>query len=101
MYNQGNISLTYHNGTLVVEYKSSSGNNITKLKPSYKVETTSGDDGREQLESSTVKYKGEVKPSCEGYIAFANNKQEPFEFSEENKEIVWIGPDARDKWIRG
>ena len=99
MYNEGNISITYDNGTLVVEYKSSSGNNITKFN--YKVEFTSRDDGREQLESSTVKYKGEVKPSCEGYIAFANNKQEPFEFSEENKEIAWIGPDARDKWIRG
>ena len=99
MYNEGNISITYDNGTLVVEYKSSSGNSITKLN--YKVEITSRDDGREQLESSTVKYKGEVKPSCEGYIAFANNKQEPFEFSEENKEIAWIGPDARDKWIRG
>ena len=101
MYNQGNINLTYNNGNLDVEYKNSSGNNITKLKPSHKREITSGDDGREQLENSTVKYKGEVEPSCEGYIIFADNKQETFKFSEENKEIVWTGPDARAKWIRG
>ena len=101
MYNQGNINLTYHNGNLDVEFKNSSGDNITKLKPSHKPEITSGDDGREELENSTVKYKGEVKPSCEGYIIFADNKQETFEFSEENKEIVWAGPDARAKWIRG
>ena len=101
MYNQGNINLTYHNGILSVECKNSSSNNITKLKLSHKVGITSGDDRLVQLENSIVKYKGEVKPSCEGYITFADNKQETFEFSEENKEIVWTGPDAKDKWIRG
>ena len=101
MYNQGNINLTYHNGILSVECKNSSGNSITKLKPSHKVGITSGDDRLVQLENLIVKYNGEVKPSCEGYITFTDNKQETFEFSEENKEIVWTGPDAKDKWIRG
>ena len=101
MYNQGNINLTYHNGILLVECKSSSGNNIRKLKLSHKVEITSCEDGLVQLENSTAHYKGEVNASCEGYIKFADNKKEAFEFSEKNKEIVWTGPDARDKWIRG
>ena len=77
------------------------GNDITKLKPSQKVGISSRDDRWVQLENWIVKYKGKVKPSCEGYIIFAGNKQETFEFSEENKEIVWTGPDARDKCIRG
>ena len=101
MYNQGNINLTYDNGFLVVEYKNSGGNNVTRLKPFHKVDSTSCHDGLVQLENSTVKYVGEVKPSCEGYMKFADNKQEAFKFSEEKKEIVWTGPDARDKWIRG
>ena len=101
MYNQGNINLTYQNGSLDVECKNWNCNNITKLKPSHKPEITSGDDGREELENSTVKYKGEVKPSCEGHIIFADNKQKMFEFSEENKEIVWTRPDGRAKWIKG
>ena len=86
MYNQGNINLTYHNGILIVENKT---------------ETISGDKGRVQLQNLTVKYEGKVKPSCEGYITFADNKQETFKFNEKNKEIVWNGPDARDNWIRG
>ena len=101
MYNQGNINLTYHNGILIVENKIPSGNNITKPKPSHEIETNSGDKGRVQLQNLTVKYEGEVKSSCEGYITFADNKQETFRFNEKNKEIVWNGPDARDNWIRG
>ena len=101
MYNEGNVNLTYHNGIVVVECKNLSGSNITKLNPSHEVEITSGRDGPVQRENSTVKYKGEVKPSCEGYITFADNKHETFEFSEAKKEIVWTGPDTRDKWIRG
>ena len=41
-----------------------------------------------------------VKPSCEGYITFGGNKWE-FEFNVEDKEIIWYGRRARDKWIRG
>ena len=72
MYNQGNINITYDNGNISVEFK-----------------------------NLTDKYTGEVKPSCEGHITLADNEKKTFEFSEENKEIVWTGLDARDKWIRG
>ena len=92
MYNQGNINLTYDNGTLSVEFKNLSGDNISKFKI-Y--------NGQEKHENSTDKYTGEVKPSCEGYITFADNEKGTFEFNEENKEIVWTGPDGREKWIRG
>ena len=44
---------------------------------------------------------GSVKPSCEGYITFYNNEQETFEFNEEDKEIIWSGEHAIDKWIKG
>ena len=101
MYNQGNISLTYQNGNLLVECRKLSENNIINLKPSQKVGINFGDDRWVQLEKSTVSYTGKVEPSCEGYIIFDDNKEEKFEFSEENKEIIWTGPDARDKWIRG
>ena len=101
MYNQGNINLTYHDGILLAERRNFSGNNITNLKPSQKFGITSGDDRWVQPEKSPFEYKGKVYPSCEGYIIFADNKQERFEFNEENKEIVWTGPDARHKWIRG
>ena len=46
-------------------------------------------------------YIGKIRPSCEGYITFGDNKQKEFEFNEKNKEIFWTGPDAEDKWIRG
>ena len=101
MYNQGNINLTYHDGNLLVERRNLSGNNITNAKPSKKFGITSDDDRWVQLENPTVKYNGRVEPSCKGYIIFADNKQERFEFSEESKEIVWTGPDATQKWIRG
>ena len=51
--------------------------------------------------SSTEKFTGKVKPSCEGYIVFDDTEQETFEFNEEDKEIVWYGDRARDKWIQG
>ena len=100
MYNEGSINLTYRNGKLFVECRNMSGNNITNFKPSQIVRITSGDDRWVQIKNSTVKY-GEVKPSCEGHIIFDDNKQETFEYSEENKEIVWTVPDTRDKWIKG
>ena len=93
MYNQGNINITYDNGNISVEFKNLSGYNITKFKIYHGVEN--------ENENSTDKYTGEIKPSCEGHITFADNKKETFEFSEESKEIVWTGPDARDKWIKG
>ena len=89
MYNQGNINITYDNGNISVEFKNLNGNNIGKFKFDHRDEY------------STDKYTGEIKPSCEGDITFADNKKETFKFSEENKEIVWTGRDARDKWIRG
>ena len=101
MYNQGNINIMYDNGNISVEFKNLSDNNLTKLKPYYRYEITSGHNGQEKHEKLTGKYTGEVKPSCEGYITIADNEKKTFEFSEENKEIVWTGPDARDKWIRG
>ena len=84
-----------------MERRNLSGNNITNPKPSQKFGITSGDDRWVQPENPTVKYNGTVQPSCEGYIIFADNKRETFEFSEESKEIVWTGSDARQKWIRG
>ena len=101
MYNDGNISITYSNGNLSVQCKSSTSNNIRNLKPTPKVRNTSGDDPRVQPENPIAIYAGEVKASCEGYITFPDNKQEEFEFNEEDKEIVWTGYDARDKWIKG
>ena len=99
MYNDGNISITYSNGNLSVQCKSSTSNNIRNLIPTLKVRNTSGDDRRVQPENSIA--IGEVNALCEGYIKFPNNKQEAFEFNEEDKEIVWTGYDARDKWIKG
>ena len=84
-----------------MELRTLSGNNITNPKPSQNIGITSGDDRWVQLENPTVKYNGTVQPSCEGYIIFPDNKRETFEFSEESKEIVWTGSDARQKWIRG
>ena len=101
MYNQGNINLTYENGNISVEFKNLSGNNITKFKIYHRNEITSDHNCQEKHENSTDKYTGEVKPSCEGHITFADNKKESFQFSEENKEIIWTCPDVRDKWIRG
>ena len=51
--------------------------------------------------NSSRTYYGTVKPSCEGYITFDNKEQKTFEFVERDKEIVWSGPDAGKKWIRG
>ena len=51
--------------------------------------------------SSIEKFTGKVKPSCEGYMVFDDNEQKAFEFNEEDKEIVWYGDRARDKWIQG
>ena len=73
IYNDGNISISYQNGDLYVHFKNSSRENII----------------------------GKVKPTCEGYITFGDNEQETFEFNEEDKEIVWYGDHAKDKWIRG
>ena len=73
MYNDGSINISYQNGDLRVFFKNSSRQNIT----------------------------GKVKPSCEGYITFADNKRQAFEFNEEVKEIVWYGSTTTDKWTRG
>ena len=51
--------------------------------------------------SSIEKFTGKVKPSCEGYIVLDGNELKKFEFNEEDKEIVWYGDRARDKWIQG
>ena len=51
--------------------------------------------------SSIEKFTGKVKRSCEGYMVFDDNEQKTFEFNEEDKEIVWYGDRARDKWIQG
>ena len=101
MYNEGNINLTYRNGELLVERRNMSRNNITDFKPSQKVRNTSGDDRWVHIKNWPFRYDGVVQPSCEGYIIFDDNKQETFEYSEENKEIVWTVPDTRDKWIKG
>ena len=101
MYNDGNISITYNNGNLSVQFKSSSSNNMRNLKPTLKVRNTSGDDRRVQPENPIAIYIGEVEASYKGYITFPDNKQEAFEFNEEDKEIVWTGDNARDKWIKG
>ena len=73
IYNDGNITISYHGGDLQVHIKNSNREN----------------------------FAGSVKPSCEGYITFDNNEQEAFEFNEEDKEIIWSGERARDKWIKG
>ena len=73
IYNDGNITISYHGGDLQVHIKNSNREN----------------------------FAGSVKPSCEGYITFGNNEQEAFEFNEEDKEIIWSGERARDKWIKG
>ena len=51
--------------------------------------------------SSIEKFTGKVKLSCEGYLVLDDNEQKTFEFNEEDKEIVWYGDRARDKWIQG
>ena len=85
MYNNGSVNIRYQNGDLRLHCQNSSSKNII----------------------------GEVKPSCEGFIAFGNNNQKTFEFNEEDKEIVWYGihatdksrrdcfSRATDKWIKG
>ena len=72
MYNNGSVNISYQNGDLRVHCQNSSSKNII----------------------------GEVKPSCEGFITFGDNKQKPFEFNEENKEIVWYDSHATDKSIK-
>ena len=53
------------------------------------------------VRSSIKTFTGNIKPSCKGYIEFDNNEPKTFEFNEEDKEIVWYGDRARDKWIQG
>ena len=72
MYNNGSVNISYQNGDLRVHCQNSSSKNII----------------------------GEVKPSCEGFIIFGDNKQKPFEFNEEDKEIVWYDSHATDKSIK-
>ena len=72
MYNNGSVNISYQNGDLRVHCQNSSSKNII----------------------------GEVKPSCEGFITFGDNKQKPFEFNEEDKEIVWYDSHATDKSIK-
>ena len=72
MYNDSSINISYYNGDLEVQFTNSSGINT-----------------------------GKIRPSCQEYIKFGNNEQKAFEFNEENKEIVWDGPDADYKWIGG
>ena len=72
MYNDSKINISHNNGDLEVQYANSSGIN-----------------------------SGKIRPSCEGYILFGDNGKKEFEFNEKNKEIVWTGPDAEDKWIGG
>ena len=73
IYSHGNITISYQGGNLQVHIKNSGRENFT----------------------------GSVKPSCEGYITFGDNEQETFEFNEEDREIIWSGDCARDKWIKG
>lgn len=103
MYNGGSINISYHNGDLLVQIKKAnlSGEGIGKRKPTPKGENTLDDNLHLQYENSISKYKGKVNPSCEGYIIIDDDKQETFEFSEENQEIVWTAPDTRAKWMRG
>ena len=72
MYNDSSINISYHNGNVQVQFGNLSGKNI-----------------------------GVIKPSCEGFIKFGSNEQKSFLFNEENKEIIWSGPEAEGKWIRG
>ena len=72
MYNNSSINISYYNGDLEVQFTNTSGINT-----------------------------GKIRPFCQGYINIGNNKQKTFEFNEENKEIVWDGPDADYKWIGG
>ena len=73
MYNDGTINITYQNGKLHVQIKSST----------YK------------------KIAGVVKPSCKGNITFDDNVKETFEFNKKDKEIVWYSGHGRNKWIKG
>ena len=72
MYNDGSINIIYENGNLHVQIRNSSNSIV-----------------------------GKVKPSCEGSIIFGDNEQKTFEFNEKNKEIVWYGRRAINKWIKG
>ena len=72
MYNDGSINIIYENGNLHV-----------------------------QIRNSSKSIVGKVKPSCEGSIIFGDNEQKTFEFNEKNKEIVWYGRRAVNKWIKG
>ena len=73
MYNDGSVNVSYQNGDLHLHCQNFSNENII----------------------------GKVKPSCEGFIIFGASEQKTFEFNEEDKEIVWYGSNATDKWIRG
>ena len=53
------------------------------------------------VRSSIKNFTGNIKSSCKGYIEFDNNEPKRFEFNEEDKEIVWYGDSAREKWIQG
>ena len=72
MYNDGSINIIYENGNLHV-----------------------------QIRNSSKSIVGKVKPSCEGSIIFGDNEQKTFEFNEKNKQIVWYGRRAVNKWIKG
>ena len=73
MYNNGSVNISYQNGDLRVHCQNSGSKNII----------------------------GKVKPSCEGFITFGDNKQKTFEFNEADNEIVWYGSHATDKSIKG
>ena len=76
MYNDGRIKITYRNGDLHVQIRSSSINN----------------------------FFGKVKASCEGSISFDYDMQLTFEFNEKGKVINCYrnaAGYARNKWIKG
>ena len=85
MYNDSRINISYHNGDLEVQIISIKTPQIGTVKYTY---------------LSSI-YIGKIRPSCKGYITFGDKGQKEFEFNEKNKEIVWTGPDAEDKWIGG
>ena len=72
MYNNSSINISYYNGDLAVQFTNQKGINI-----------------------------GKIRASCDGYITSDNKKQKYFQFNEKKKEIVWIGPGSKDKWIGG
>ena len=72
MYNDSSINISYYNSNLEVRFTNKTGKNI-----------------------------GKIRPSCDGYMIFGNNKRKEFEFNEKKKEIVWTGLGAKYKWIGG